>query len=44
MDMERVPGLNQLTDMWESDDEPEDDGVGYGQGGVERRWRRRVSG
>jgi hypothetical protein len=31
MDMERVPGLDQLTDMWESDDEPEEDGVGDGQ-------------
>ena len=29
--MERVPGLDQLTDMWESDDEPEEDGVGDGQ-------------
>ena len=30
--MERLPGLDQLTDMWESDDELEEDGVGDGQG------------
>ena len=29
--MERVPGVDQLTDMWESDDEPGEDGVGDGQ-------------
>ena len=29
--MERIPGLGQLKDMWESGDEPEEDGVGDGQ-------------
>ena len=31
---ERIPGLDQLTDMWESDDESEEEGVGDGQGVV----------
>ena len=34
MDMERIPGFDQLTDMWESDDESEEEGVGDGQGVV----------
>ena len=31
MDMERIPEVVQLTDMWESDDESGEDGVGDGQ-------------
>ena len=44
MDMERVPGPNQLTAMWVSDIEPEEDGVGDGKEVIERRGRGRVSG
>ena len=29
--MERIPEVVQLTDMWESDDESGEDGVGDGQ-------------
>jgi hypothetical protein len=31
VEMERIPGPDQVTDMWESDEEEEEDGVGDGQ-------------
>ena len=36
MGMERIPGLGQLTAMWESSSELGEDGVGGWEGGVVR--------